>query len=85
MDRPIITDGAAKIVGQKRGRADVEADLDDSLAPKKRIRLGTPSTQWISIYNAHSPMKQRYHYNVANSRDEHHVEKVSLQRRQQSR
>ena len=27
------------------------------------------------VYNAHRPMKQRYHYNVANTRVEQHVEK----------
>ena len=37
-------------------------------APKKKIRLGLPATQWITVYNAHRPMKQRYHYNVANTR-----------------
>ena len=34
-----------------------------------------PAQQWITIYNAHRPMKQRYHYNVANSRIEQHVDK----------
>lgn len=43
--------------------------------PKKKIRLGLPATQWITVYNAHRPMKQRYHYNVANTRVEQHVEK----------
>ena len=54
--RPILTDGATK-VGQKRMR-DPETDSDDQ-ALKKRIRLGLPATQWITIYNAHRPMKQR--------------------------
>ena len=27
------------------------------------------------MYNAHRPMKQRYHYNVANTRVEQHVDK----------
>ena len=44
-------------------------------APKKKIRLGLPATQWITVYNAHRPMKQRYHYNVANTRVDQHVEK----------
>jgi hypothetical protein len=46
-------------VGQKRGR---EADdgLDDAQAPKKKVRLGLPATQWITVYNAHRPMKQRW-------------------------
>ena len=50
---------------------------DDVLvqAPRKKIRLGMPATQWITIYNAHRPMKQRYHYNVANTRIEQHVQK----------
>jgi len=74
--RPILTEGATKLlvqVGSKRGR---EADdLEDSAAPKKKVRLGLPATQWITVYNAHRPMKQRYHYNVANTRVDQHVEK----------
>ena len=46
-------------VGQKRSREAMEADELD-LAPKKKIRLGLPATQWITVYNAHRPMKQRY-------------------------
>jgi len=71
--RPILTEGQTK-VGQKRGREAMEEDAMD-VAPKKKIRLGLPATQWITVYNAHRPMKQRYHYNVANSRVEQHVEK----------
>lgn len=37
-----------------------------------------PATQWITIYNTHRPMKQRYHYNVANTRVEQHVEKGNV-------
>lgn len=44
-------------VGQKRGR---EADeLAEDTTPKKKVRLGLPATQWITVYNAHRPMKQR--------------------------
>lgn len=47
----------AVTVGQKRGR---EADeLAEDNAPKKKVRLGLPATQWITVYNAHRPMKQR--------------------------
>ena len=28
--------------------------------PKKRIRMGLPAMQWITVYNAHRPMKQRW-------------------------
>ncbi|XP_058736200.1 casein kinase 1-like protein HD16 [Vicia villosa] len=70
--RPINTEGAQK-VGQKRGRLNIEEE-DDS-QPKKKVRLGVPATQWISIYNARMPMKQRYHYNVADARLEQHVER----------
>ncbi|RDX65587.1 Casein kinase 1-like protein HD16, partial [Mucuna pruriens] len=69
--RPISTEGAQK-VGQKRGR--LNNDEDDS-QPKKKVRLGVPATQWISIYNARLPMKQRYHYNVSDARLEQHVER----------
>ncbi|KAD5961699.1 hypothetical protein E3N88_13172 [Mikania micrantha] len=58
--RPINTDGAQKIifqVGQKRGRLNLD-DEDDG-QPAKKIRIGVPATQWISIYNARLPMKQR--------------------------
>lgn len=62
-------------VGSKRTREQMEGEAEDLAAPKKKIRLGLPATQWITVYNAHRPMKQRYHYNVANSRVEQHVEK----------
>ncbi|ONM32647.1 Protein kinase family protein [Zea mays] len=52
--RPINTDGAQK-VGQKRAR--LLNDDDDHV--KKKIRLGAPATQWISVYNSRQPMKQR--------------------------
>ncbi|TKY50595.1 Casein kinase I [Spatholobus suberectus] len=69
--RPINTEGAQK-VGQKRGRLNIE---EDDSQPKKKVRLGVPATQWISIYNARLPMKQRYHYNVADARLEQHVDR----------
>lgn len=62
-------------VGSKRTREQMEGDAEELTAPKKKIRLGLPATQWITVYNAHRPMKQRYHYNVANTRVEQHVEK----------
>ncbi|KAF8407035.1 hypothetical protein HHK36_006160 [Tetracentron sinense] len=70
--RPIRTDGAVK-VGQKRGRLVVE--LEDNGQPRKKSRLGEPDTQWISVYNSRSSMKQRYHYNVTDLRVCQHVEK----------
>ncbi|XP_050382028.1 casein kinase 1-like protein HD16 [Argentina anserina] len=74
--RPINTEGAQKLinlVGHKRGRLTMEEEEDEQ--PKKRIRMGMPATQWISIYNARRPMKQRYHYNVADTRLAQHIEK----------
>ncbi|KAK7260725.1 hypothetical protein RIF29_27002 [Crotalaria pallida] len=74
--RPINTDGAQKLiyqVGQKRGRLTLEEDDDEQ--PKKKVRMGMPATQWISVYNARRPMKQRYHYNVADIRLSQHIEK----------
>ncbi|KAL6144631.1 hypothetical protein ACLB2K_055322 [Fragaria x ananassa] len=74
--RPINTEGAQKLinlVGHKRGRFTMEEEDDEQ--PKKRIRMGMPATQWISVYNARRPMKQRYHYNVADTRLAQHIEK----------
>ncbi|XP_016902839.1 casein kinase 1-like protein HD16 isoform X2 [Cucumis melo] len=70
--RPINTDGAQK-VGHKRGRLTLEEEEDEQ--PKKKVRMGMPATQWISVYNARRPMKQRYHYNVADARLAQHIEK----------
>ncbi|KAK4604209.1 hypothetical protein RGQ29_012637 [Quercus rubra] len=70
--RPIRTDGAIK-VGQKRARSLVE--LEDGGQLNKKVRLGTPATQWISVYNSRSAMKQRYHYNVMDSRLNQHADK----------
>lgn len=44
-------------VGHKRGRLMMDDDDDDQ--PKKKVRMGMPATQWISVYNARRPMKQR--------------------------
>lgn len=44
-------------VGQKRGRLLINLEEDEQ--PKKKVRLGSPATQWISVYNARRPMKQR--------------------------
>ncbi|XP_038885286.1 casein kinase 1-like protein HD16 [Benincasa hispida] len=74
--RPINTDGAQKLifqVGHKRGRLSMEDEDDEQ--PKKKVRMGMPATQWISVYNARRPMKQRYHYNVADMRLSQHIEK----------
>ncbi|OMO90069.1 hypothetical protein CCACVL1_07523 [Corchorus capsularis] len=70
--RPIQIDGAIK-VGQKRGRSLDE--LEDGEQVKKKVRLGVPASQWISIYNSRTSMKQRYHYNVMDARLYQHVEK----------
>ncbi|KAF3602458.1 hypothetical protein F2Q69_00039239, partial [Brassica cretica] len=72
ISRPIRIDGALK-VGQKRGRLVINLEEDEQ--PRKKIRIGSPATQWISVYNARRPMKQRYHYNVAETRLQKHVEK----------
>ncbi|XP_077209940.1 casein kinase 1-like protein HD16 isoform X1 [Tasmannia lanceolata] len=74
--RPINTDGAQKLiyqVGHKRGRLTMEEEDDEQ--PKKKVRMGMPATQWISVYNARRPMKQRYHYNVADARLAQHIDK----------
>ncbi|CAK8560245.1 unnamed protein product [Lathyrus sativus] len=70
--RPLNTEGAQKLVGHKRGR--LASDNDDE-QPKKKVRMGLPANQWISVYNARRPMKQRYHYNVSSTRLAQHIEK----------
>ncbi|KAF6139300.1 hypothetical protein GIB67_021510 [Kingdonia uniflora] len=70
--RPIRIDGALK-VGQKRARLLV--NMEEIEQPRKKVRLGSPATQWISVYSARRPMKQRYHYNVAEIRLRQHVDK----------
>jgi serine/threonine protein kinase len=75
--RPLMIESDTQ-VGQKRNRESGAVTTDEDLdlpASKKRVRLGLPATQWITVYNAHRPMKQRYHYNVANNRVAQHVEK----------
>ena len=78
--RPVRVEGVK--VGSKRRREDWDGDTpegqEDDLVPKKRVRMGNAATQWITVYNAHRPMKQRYHYNVATARVRQHVEKGNL-------
>ncbi|KAJ1388745.1 Serine/threonine-protein kinase, active site [Sesbania bispinosa] len=71
--RPINTEGAQKLIGHKRGRLAMEEEDDEQ--PKKKFRMGLPASQWISVYNARKPMKQRYHYNVSETRLSQHIEK----------
>ncbi|XP_027067690.2 casein kinase 1-like protein HD16 [Coffea arabica] len=73
--RPLNTDGAQKIIqiGQKRPRLNL--DEDEVEQPRKKVRMGVPASQWVSIYNARKPMKQRYHYNVSDARLAQHVER----------
>ncbi|XP_076923081.1 casein kinase 1-like protein HD16 [Bidens hawaiensis] len=51
---------------QKRGRLLINSEEDEQ--PKKKVRVGSPASQWVSVYNARPPLKQRYHYDVADSR-----------------
>ncbi|QDZ23278.1 serine/threonine protein kinase [Chloropicon primus] len=75
LQRPIkINESTLAKVGQKRTR-DMLDDQEDEEAPKKKVRIGIPALQWITVYNAHRPMKQRYHYNVTSIRVSQHVEK----------
>lgn len=47
-------------MGQKRGRAQLEElDHEQDGTLKKKTRLGWPASQWITVYNKHTPMKQR--------------------------
>ncbi|XP_044399549.1 casein kinase 1-like protein HD16 isoform X3 [Triticum aestivum] len=69
--RPIRIAGDLE-VGHKRGR--IAANLEEDEQPMEKVRLGSPATQWISIYSARQNMKQRYHYNIADSRLPHHIQ-----------
>lgn len=74
--RPLQVETAME-VGRKRGREELEiltADYGEG-GKRKKVRLGMPASQWITIYNKHRPMKQRYHYNVSNQRLDVHVAK----------
>lgn len=44
---------------------------EDDEQPKKKVRMGMPATQWISVYNARRPMKQRF---ALKSKDEAHLQ-----------
>ncbi|KAF3963703.1 hypothetical protein ACB098_05G042700 [Castanea mollissima] len=72
--RPINTEGAQKLIGHKRARLAMEEEEEDG-QPKKKVRNGLPAKQWISVYNGREPMKQRYHYNVADIRLSQHIDK----------
>ncbi|XP_076899820.1 uncharacterized protein LOC143553802 isoform X5 [Bidens hawaiensis] len=60
------------MVGQKRGKLLINLEEDEQ--PKKKARVGSLASQWVSVYNARPPTKQRYHYDVADSRLSQHVE-----------
>mmetsp|Transcript_917 Transcript_917/g.1380 ORF Transcript_917/g.1380 Transcript_917/m.1380 type:complete len:725 (+) Transcript_917:192-2366(+) len=71
--RPLQIDTALRaIVGQKRGREQFEEEAEP---PSKKVRSGMGAKQWITVYNRHAPMKQRYHYNVNTTRLLVHVQK----------
>uniref|UniRef100_A0A803MLT9 non-specific serine/threonine protein kinase n=1 Tax=Chenopodium quinoa TaxID=63459 RepID=A0A803MLT9_CHEQI len=41
----------------------------------QKCLAGQKRVQWISVYDARRPLKQRYHYNVADVRVDSHIEK----------
>ncbi|XP_028789718.1 casein kinase 1-like protein HD16 [Neltuma alba] len=63
--RPINTEGAQKLIGHKRDRLAMEEEDEQ---PRKKLLMDLPATQWISIFTARRPMKQRYHYDVSDAR-----------------
>jgi serine/threonine protein kinase len=81
LSRPVLTEFASRLAQLKNVTRDSEDDVDALTAAvdrtTKKVRLGVPATQWITVYNAHKPMKQRYHYNVAATRIEQHVKRGS--------
>ena len=50
--------GGAATAGVATGDDATGAAAEGELVPKKKIRLGLPAAQWITVYNAHRPMKQ---------------------------
>ncbi|GLI66524.1 hypothetical protein VaNZ11_010394 [Volvox africanus] len=73
-ERPLVVENALKLaVGSKRTRAEYEGDVE--MQPVKKVRTGNGARQWITVYNKHAPMKQRYHYNVNTGRLLVHVQK----------
>ncbi|KAG2492391.1 hypothetical protein HYH03_009337 [Edaphochlamys debaryana] len=73
-ERPLVVENAMKlVVGSKRSRSEYEGEIE--LQPTKKVRSGNGARQWITVYNKHAPMKQRYHYNVNTSRLLVHVQK----------
>ncbi|XP_054814600.1 casein kinase 1-like protein HD16 isoform X1 [Prosopis cineraria] len=73
---PINTEGARK-VGQKQSRLNFGGH-DTRPVKIKTTRSGLPATQWISIFNAGKPTKQRFHYPVSNEMLAQHVEKAII-------
>lgn len=74
--RPLQVETAIE-VGKKRGHGSLET-LTADFGPngvRRKVRQGVPASQWITVYNKMAPMKQRYHYNVANGRLDVHVSK----------
>jgi len=78
--RPVLTEFSDRLLAAKpgwrgaAGEAEEEAAEGQNGAERgKKARLGVPATQWITVYSAHKPMKQRYHYNVVSARIEPHV------------
>ncbi|KAL6774314.1 hypothetical protein ACKKBG_A24520 [Auxenochlorella protothecoides x Auxenochlorella symbiontica] len=67
-------EGSCDGAGGERGGGE-RASPAPALVPGRRVRLGMPATQWVTVYNAHRPMKQRYHYNVADNRVRQHIDK----------
>eukprot|EP00877_Chromochloris_zofingiensis_P010070 jgi/Chrzof1/5316/Cz15g21270.t1 len=75
IERPVAIDGARKmlpVLGAKRARSAATSEGEPS---SKKLRLGCPARQWITIYNKYGSMKQRYHYNVTTARLLVHVQK----------
>ncbi|KDD76924.1 hypothetical protein H632_c65p1 [Helicosporidium sp. ATCC 50920] len=66
---------AEECAGAPPPPADPSAALLPPAGARKRSRLGIPASQWITIYNKHAPMKQRYHYNVNAARLDVHIAK----------
>merc|ERR1719174_3348369 len=53
---------------------DLKTNVTEEETLRRRKRIGMPAQQWIMVFNARKPMKQRYHCNVIDERTYQHLD-----------